>query len=107
MLDVVSDMSKEGPARLQLVHVAQSFVDPEMRRMFPETQAIKHEHVQTLQRIHRRTRNLAEISQVSKIVEAISHHRQTPVNHFQRRDLQLCSNTETRARRHEVRNHFR
>src|SRR5689334_4055006 len=95
VLDVVSDMSKESPARLQLVHIAERFINPQMCRVFSETQTIEHEHVQTLQRVHGRPRNLAEICQVRKIVEAISHHWQSTVNHFQRRDLQILSDTET------------
>ena len=53
-------------------------------------------------------RNLAEISQVSKIVEAISHHRQTAVDHFQRRDHAVrfrCRNSRPAIT--DVRNHFR
>jgi len=107
MLDVVSDMSKERSARLQLIDVRERFINPQVRRMFPKAQAIQNECVQPLQSFDGRGRNLAEIRQVSKIVEAICHYRQTAMNHFERRDLQLFPDTETRTRRNDVRDYFR
>ena len=50
MFDVVGDMSKESSARLQLVYIRERFINPQVRRVFLETQAIQHEHIQTLQR---------------------------------------------------------
>src|SRR5215213_2044526 len=78
-----------------------------MCRVFFEAQTIKYQHVETLQAVNCRARNLAEIGQICKVVEAISHDRQTTMNHLQWRDLQLFTDAETRARRHDVWNHFR
>src|ERR1044072_2045394 len=107
MLDVVGDMSKESSTRLQLLDVRERFINPQVRWMFSKAQAVEDEHVQSLQRFNRRKRNFAEIRQVSKIVEAIGHHRQTTMNHFEGRDLQIFSDAETRARRNNIRNYFR
>src|ERR1051325_2734127 len=106
MLDVVGDVSKESPPRLQLIDILERLINPQMCWMFSETQTIEYEHVQTLQRVDRRRRNLAEIRQVSKVVKTISHHRQATMNHFQRRDLQLVPNTKTRTVRDNVCEHF-
>src|SRR6185369_3110519 len=75
--------------------------------MFFETETVEHEHIQSLQCVERRAWNLAEICQISKVVEAITHDGQTSVNHFQRRDQQVLPHAETRTRRHHIRNHFR
>jgi len=45
MLDVVSDMSKERSARLQLIDVRERLINPQVRRVFSEAQAVEHEHV--------------------------------------------------------------
>src|SRR5215213_11834655 len=100
-------MSKESSSGLQLVHVTERFIHPQMCRVFLKAQTIKHQHVQALQCIDCRARNLAEIGQVSKVVEAIRHHRQVTVDHLQRRDLQFFAYAETPARRHDVRNDLR
>lgn len=107
MLDVVGDMSKESSPRLQLFDVRERLINPQVRWMFSKAQAIKDEDVQTLQSFDCRGWNLAEIRQVSKIVEAIGHHRQTTMDYFQGRDLQLFSNAETRTGGDDVRNYFR
>src|SRR5262245_11970171 len=106
MFNVVGDVSKESSARLYSIDVLERFIDTQMCRVFSESQTIKHQHIQVLQCIDRDFRNIAEICQVSKIVETISHHRQTAVNHFQRRDQQLISDTKTRTRRDNVCEHF-
>src|ERR1043166_9820359 len=107
MLDVVGDVSKESATRLQLVDILERFVDPQVCRMFLETEAIKHEHIQASQRVHRSARNLAEIRQVREVIKTIGHHRQASMNHFEGRDLQLASDTKTPARCNNVWNHFR
>jgi hypothetical protein len=42
MFDVVSDVRKERAPRLQPFDVFQRFLDPQVRRMFAETQTIQH-----------------------------------------------------------------
>src|SRR6185295_1971616 len=93
--------------RLYLIDIRERLIDPQMCRVFPETKTIKHQHVQALQRIDSDRWNLAEICQVSEIVETISDHRQTTMNHFQRCDLQLVADTKTRAGLNDVSDNFR
>src|ERR1044071_6960789 len=100
-------MSKESSSRLQLLDILERFINPQVRRVFPEPQAVEHQHVQTFQRVECSARNLAQIRQVSKVVETISHHRQTTMDYFERCYLQFAPETETRARRDDIRNHFR
>src|SRR5215208_2491059 len=106
MLDVVSDMSKESSSRLQLLDVRERFIDPQVRWVFLEPQTVQHQHVQVSQRVDCSARDLAQICQVSKVVETIRHHRQTAMNDFERRYLQFAPETETRAGRNDIRNHF-
>ena len=106
MLDVVGDMSKESSARFQLVHIRERFINPEVCRVFPEAQAVQHQYIQALQRCDCRWWNLAEIRQVSKIVEPISHHRQATMNHFEGRDLEIFSDAETPSGRNNIRDYF-
>lgn len=105
MFDVVSDVRKERAPRLDAFDVLERFVDPQMCRVFPETQTVEHEHVQAAQRIDRLLRDLAEIGEIRKIVEAIGHHRQTSVDHFNRRDLQILADAKTGAWCNDICNH--
>ena len=54
-----------------------------------DSQAIEHQHFQTAQAFDRGRRYLAQIRCVSKIVEAVSDHRQPAVNYFQGRNLKI------------------
>src|SRR5215213_2645775 len=74
VFDVVRDMREEGPARFDLLNVFERSIDPQVRRMFFETQTVEHKHVETLQGVNGFRRYLAEIGRVRKVVEAISHH---------------------------------
>src|ERR1043165_825727 len=100
-------MSKESSARLQLIDVRERLINPQVRRVFSKAQAVEDEHVQSLQCFDCRGRNLAEIRQISKIIEAIGHYRQATMNYFQRRDLQLFSDAEARTGRNDIRNYLR
>ena len=83
------------------------FIDPKVRRMLAETQAIKHQHVKVSQRVDGIGWDLAEICQISEVVEAICHHRQPAMDNLKRRYLQFWSNAETGAGRYDIWNHFR
>src|SRR4029453_344338 len=100
-------MSKKRATWLYLLDVHERFIDPQMRWMLAEAQTIEHEYVEISQRVDRLRWNLTQVRQVRNVVEAISHSRQPAVNHFERRYVQLTADAETRARRHDVWNHFR
>src|SRR5687768_10060801 len=107
MQDVVRDVRKVRALRLKLLYILQRLLDPQMRRMFPETQTIKDQHIEVLQGIDRRWRNLTQIRQISKVVKAISHHRQATMDHFEWRYLQFLADAKTGARANNVRDHHR
>src|ERR1043165_7335301 len=87
MFEVVGDVRQIGAAWFEFCDVFKSAVQPEMRRVLFEAQAIEHERVQAAQATHSRWRNLAQVCGVCKIVEAISDHGQATVNYFERRHL--------------------
>src|SRR6185369_2966937 len=68
---------------------------------------VEHQNLQTTQSLDGRRRNLTEVRRVSKIVEAISNHRQAAVDHFQRRHFQIMPEAERRAGDHRMRNNQR
>jgi hypothetical protein len=45
VFNVMSDVSEERPARLQLLDVFQCFIHPQMSRMLVESQTVKHQNV--------------------------------------------------------------
>src|SRR5258705_6316259 len=107
VLHVVSDMSQVSASGFDLLDVLECFVQPKVRWVLFESQAVKHKHVQTAQLINSFRWNLVEISCIRKIVEAVSHHRQTAVDDLQRRDQKVFVQTERCARHHRVRNYLR
>ena len=107
VLHVVSDMSQVGASGFDLLDVIERFVQPKVRWMLFESQAVKHKRVQTAQLIHGFRWNLAEISCIRKIVEAVSHDGQTAVDYLQRRDQKVFVETERRTRYYRVGNHLR
>src|SRR5688572_23039497 len=107
MHDVVCDMCEERALRLQKLDIFQRFLYPQVRRVYPETQTIKDQHIEVLQPVDRCLRNLAEIREISEVVKAIGHHRQTTVDHFERCYLQVFTDAKPTAGSHNVRNHHR
>ena len=107
MLHVVSDMSQVSSPGFDLLDVLERFVQPKVRWVLFESQAVKHKRVETAQLIHGFRWNLAEISCIRKIVEAVGHHGQTAVNYLQRRDQKVFVQTKRRARHDYVRNYLR
>src|SRR6266581_3695900 len=94
-------------ARFQFGDVSERLIEPQMRRMLLEPQTIEHQYVKTAQPIHRVRWNLTQIRSIGKIVKAVSHHRQTAVNQFQRSYFQVLAQTKRRAGKDGVRNHLR
>src|SRR5258707_12234857 len=91
------DMRKVGAARLQLIHVFQRALQPKMRRVRLDAQAIEHQHFQIAQAFDRGRRYLAQIRRVGKVVEAISNYRQPAVDYFERSNFQIGGEAEGRA----------
>src|SRR5882724_5226746 len=107
VLHVVSDMRQVSASGFDLLDVLERFVQPKVRWVLFESQAVKHKRVQTAQLIHSLRWNLAKVSCIRKIVEAVSHYGQTAVDDLQRRDQKVFVQTERRARHHRVRNYLR
>src|SRR5689334_6114911 len=97
-------MSKESTLWLNFLDVLERFVDPQVRRVFAKTQTVEHQNIQISQRVQCLRRYFAEIRQVCEIVEAISHHGQSTVNHLERCYLQLAADAKTPTWRHDVGN---
>src|SRR2546423_1598993 len=78
-----------------------------MRFMRTNAQTIKHQDFQVAQAFDRRRRNLAEISRVGKIVEAIGNDGQATMNYFEWRHFQITAEAEWRTVDHRVRHYLR
>ena len=94
VLHIMCDVGKESALRLQFCDILQRAIQPEMRLMRANAQAIKHQYFQIAQAFDGAGRHLAQVRRVREIVETISHYRQAPVNHFQWCDFKIRAETK-------------
>src|ERR1051326_278457 len=107
MLHFMRDVRKVSALRFQLFDIFQRAFQPKVGLMRANTQAVEHQHFEIAETFNGRGRNLAQVSGVSKVIEAIRDHRQASVNDFQRSYFQTLADTEWRAIYHGVRNYLR
>src|ERR1051326_8363435 len=97
MLHFMRDVRKVRALRFQLFDIFQRAFQPKVRLMRAYTQTVEHQHFEIAEPCNGRGWNLAQVSGVSKVIEAISDHGQASVNDFQRSYFQIPANTEWRA----------
>src|SRR5437588_10745907 len=68
VLDVVRDVREVSPARLQLFDVRERALQPEVRRVRSDAEAVEHERVEAAQKVERGGRNLAQVCGVCEVV---------------------------------------
>src|SRR6185437_1818281 len=98
VLHVVSNMCQVSAPRFDLLDVLKRLVQPKMRWVFFESQAVKRKRVETPQAIHGFRWNLAKIGCICEIVKAVGHYGQTAVDYLERRDQKVFVQTKRRAR---------
>ena len=101
------DVREVGSFGLQFFDVFQRAFQPQMRCMRANTQTIEHQYFQITQAFNRSGWNLTQIRCVSKIIEAIGDDRKPAVNYFERRYLQIATETKRRSGNDRVRDDLR
>src|SRR5215212_10822976 len=94
VFDVVCDVREVGAARAQLFDVGERALQPEVRRVRGEAQAVEHEHVQVAQQFERAGRYLAQVGRVGEVVEAVGDDGQPPVDDLDGRHFKAGAEAE-------------
>ncbi len=104
--DIVVQVGKVGLPRHEFFDVGEGFLEVQMRRVWLNADAVKHQNIKPAEPIKRLRRNGLQVGRVGEIVKAISDHRKLAVDDLKRRHLDLAD-AKGRTRKDRVRDKLR
>jgi hypothetical protein len=97
VFDVVGDVRQVRAARAQLFDVIERAFEPEVRRVRLDPQAVYDERVEAAEQLFRAVGYLAQVCQISEVVEAVAGDGEPAVDDLDRRDVEVGAEAEGRA----------